>query len=192
MNRTSHEEKPMKRHKILIVDDEPFVRRALERALREIDNTEVIEAESGPKALELIEEHEVHLVISDERMPEMTGVELLKEVKRRHPDVIRIILTGYADIKAAIAAINEGEIYRYLTKPWDADDLLLTVRQALQLYDLLRTNQELRRTVERQIAHLHALERKYPGITKVERDDDGMIVLPGEIEGGDLEVHSAP
>ena len=182
----------MKRHKILIVDDEPFVRRALERALREIDNTEVIEAESGPKALELIEEHEVHLVISDERMPEMTGVELLKEVKRRHPDVIRIILTGYADIKAAIAAINEGEIYRYLTKPWDADDLLLTVRQALQLYDLLRTNQELRRTVERQIAHLHALERKYPGITKVERDDDGMIVLPGEIEGGDLEVHSAP
>lgn len=181
----------MKPHTLLVVDDEPFVRKALERALREIDHVEVLQAGSGAEALEILEKEEVHLIISDERMPEMTGVELLKNVKERHPDIIRIILTGYADIKAAIAAINEGEIYRYLTKPWDEDELLLTVRQALQLYDLLRTNQALRRTVETQIAYLQSLETKYPGITRVERDKDGSIVLPGEIEEVELELQSA-
>ncbi len=181
----------MKPHTLLVVDDEPFVRKALERALREIDHVEVLQAGSGAEALEILEKEEVHLIISDERMPEMTGVELLKSVKERHPDIIRIILTGYADIKAAIAAINEGEIYRYLTKPWDEDELLLTVRQALQLYDLLRTNQALRRTVETQIAYLQSLETKYPGITRVERDKDGSIVLPSEIEEVELELQSA-
>jgi len=81
--------------------------------------------------------------MTDQRMPEMTGVELLRRARGEHPESIRIVFTGYADIKAVIDAINQGQIYRYLTKPWDPDELLAVLRQACDHYERLAQRRRL-------------------------------------------------
>ncbi|HEY7153300.1 MAG TPA: hybrid sensor histidine kinase/response regulator, partial [Gemmataceae bacterium] len=93
--------------------------------------------------LRLLREQPVHLVMTDQRMPEISGVEFLRNVRRDRPDAIRLLFTGYADIKAVIDAINEGHVYRYITKPWDPDELLTVLRQAGERYDLLQERQQL-------------------------------------------------
>lgn len=180
----------MKPHTILLVDDEVNIQNALERTLVELDNVTIFKASSGQEALEKLAKTDVHLIISDERMPGMSGVEFLKTAKEKYPEAMRIILTGYADIKAAISAINEGEIYRYLTKPWDDEELFITVRQALELYDLIRANQQLRKTVQFQIQYLQSLETQYPGISKVEKSLDGKILFDPDSIETDLEIES--
>jgi response regulator RpfG family c-di-GMP phosphodiesterase len=111
--------------RVLCVDDEPNILNALRRLLR-TEGYHVLTAGSGPEALALLEQTPVDVVISDMRMPEMDGVRLLAEVKTRAPETARILLTAHADVGATIAAINEGEIYRYIAKPWD-DTLLLHI-----------------------------------------------------------------
>src|SRR5205814_3315225 len=94
------------------------------------------------------QEQEIHIVMTDQRMPEMTGVEFLSRIRGEHPDAIRLLFTGYADLKAVVDAINQGNIYRYITKPWDPDELQALLRQAAAQYDLIverkRLLQELR------------------------------------------------
>ncbi|MBN2705356.1 MAG: response regulator [Deltaproteobacteria bacterium] len=116
---------------ILLVDDEKFILRSLGRLLA-ADDREIHLAEDGAQALELLARHPIDLVLSDHRMPDMTGLELMVEVCRLYPRTIRMILTGYADQQVAIEAINRGEVYRFLTKPWDDQALLATVEDALQ------------------------------------------------------------
>lgn len=116
---------------ILIVDDEPSVLSALRRLLHALPY-HVLTAESGAAALNLLAAQEVDLVISDMRMPGMSGAELLSRVQALYPDIMRILLTGYSEIEAVVQAVNEGGIYRYLNKPWDEHDLLLTIKQALE------------------------------------------------------------
>ncbi|MGV5565919.1 HD domain-containing phosphohydrolase [Burkholderia pseudomallei] len=133
---------------ILIVDDEPSILSALKRLLRTA-RYQVVTAESGAAALDVLAVGEVDLIISDMRMPCMTGAEFLARAQTLHPDTMRILLTGYSEIDAVVSAINEGGVYRYLNKPWDDHDLLLTVRQALE-----------QRRLRQETARLFALTQK--------------------------------
>lgn len=169
----------MTKFSVLIVDDEDDVRNALGRSLRR-EGYELHFAASGTQALEVLQKVRVDLVVTDHRMPDMTGLELVKTIKATHPDVMRIILTGYADFDTIKAAVNEAEIYRFLTKPWDDDDLRLTIRTALERRELERENRRLLATVKRHESLLAELEREHPGITKVERDANGAIVIGDE------------
>ena len=118
-------------HKVLFVDDEPKVTRAIKHTLRK-ENYEILSAVSAQEALGILERESVDVVVSDEQMPGMSGSELLARVCREYPDTVRIILTGQASLEAAVRAINEGEIYRFLEKPCDAEELATAIRQALQ------------------------------------------------------------
>lgn len=125
----------MVKHTILCVDDELDNVEALERLFRK--HYTVLKATSGAEGLKILDENPgVALIISDQRMPMMTGVEFLEKTQRSHPEALRILLTGYTDIESVIQAVNQGQIYRYLTKPWDSVDLLNTVSQAIQKYDI--------------------------------------------------------
>jgi two-component system, probable response regulator PhcQ len=113
-------------------------------------------------------------------MPGMQGSEFLALVCKLYPETIRIILTGHGSIESAIRAINEGEIYRFLTKPCNEVDLVHTILQALQLKDLKVMTQQLLERNKNQSAILRELEKEYPGISKVERGSTGAIILDDE------------
>jgi response regulator RpfG family c-di-GMP phosphodiesterase len=155
----------MAEHTVMIVDDEQHVLTALERLLR--DEPYVVSTAVRPThAIELVRQAPVSLIISDYQMPEMTGIELFETVKTICPETIRIILTGKADMQATIRAINEGEVFRFITKPWDDEDLKITIRHALMQHDLWTENRQLVRAVQAQRHALEEIERQYPGITK--------------------------
>jgi DNA-binding NtrC family response regulator len=122
------------KHSVLLVDDEPEILFSLRGLLR--SDFEVYTAECGAAALEILRQQPIHVIMTDQRMPGMSGVEFLRQVQNDWPDPIRILFTGYADIKAVIDAINEGHVFRYLTKPWDPDDLVQVLRQACDVYDM--------------------------------------------------------
>ncbi len=127
---------------ILLVDDEPSILSSLRRLLRPV-GYRIHTAESGRAGLEILEQGPIDLVISDMRMPEMDGAKFLEQVRRRWPATTRILLTGYADVTSTIEAINRGEIYRYVSKPWDDNDLTLVVRDALESARLRNENARL-------------------------------------------------
>ena len=131
----------VRRHTLLIVDDEPDVVQSLRDLLRREYN--VLGATHAREGLRLLHEQPVHVVMTDQRMPDISGVELLRVVRNDCPDAIRLLFTGYADIKAVIDAINEGHVYRYITKPWDPDELRTVLHQACEQYDLLQERQQL-------------------------------------------------
>ncbi|MDA8169563.1 MAG: ATPase, T2SS/T4P/T4SS family [Nitrospiraceae bacterium] len=134
---------------VLFVDDEDNVLNALKRIFFE-ENYNILTAGSGEEALRIMEKNTVHLVVSDHRMPGMQGSELLAEIKGRWPETIRIMLTGYADIQAIMGAVNEGAVYKFITKPWNDDDLRLTVSIALQQYALIQENKSLKELAKQQ------------------------------------------
>lgn len=134
--------------KILCVDDEPNIVAALRRLFRS-SGYQVLTATSGAEALALLAQEPVNLIISDMRMPGMDGAQLLETVRNGWPQTTRVLLTGYADMKSTVAAINSGEVYRYVTKPWDDAELLATARQVFE-------QQALRREKERLQAQVHA------------------------------------
>lgn len=129
--------------RILFVDDERNVLRSLERLFLE-EEYEIFTAVSGEEGLQTIEQSgPFQLIISDYRMPTMNGVEFLSEVCRRWPETERIILSGYADTAAIVSAINEGQIYKFIGKPWNDDDLLRTTHEVLDRYELRASNRRL-------------------------------------------------
>jgi putative nucleotidyltransferase with HDIG domain len=134
-------------YKILVVDDEPANLRLLERLFRR--DYSVLTASSGQEALQLLGQHDVALLVTDQRMPGMTGIELLKHIADTRPHMVRMILTGYTDMGALIEAINCGQVYRYVTKPWDNNDLRLTVARALEHYETSKSHHELEVTNRR-------------------------------------------
>jgi DNA-binding NtrC family response regulator len=139
-------------YKIMIVDDEAANLRLLERLFR-TDYT-VITSESGAEALQLLEQHDVALLITDQRMPGMTGVELVQRTAPLRPHMVRIILTGYTDVESLVEAINGGHVYKYVTKPWNNDELRLTVSRALEHYETHKARHELEMTNRRLVARL--------------------------------------
>ncbi|HBQ20770.1 MAG TPA: hypothetical protein DD708_02415 [Deltaproteobacteria bacterium] len=128
-------------HSILIIDDEADNLKALERTLTTV--AQVHSAASGKEGLEILKKETVSLIICDQRMPEMTGIEFFKAIKDSHPHIIRIILTGYTDAQDLIEAINEVGLYRYITKPWDNQELKLVIQRALEHFEATTHNKKL-------------------------------------------------
>ena len=132
-----------KPHTVLFVDDEPDLLRAMQKRFTN-EHYETLTATSSSEGLRMLGKHDtIHLVISDYKMPEMNGAGFLRTVKEKHPDIIRIMLTGHTDISAVMEAVNEGTVYKFITKPWNNDDLRLTISLALEHYDLIKRNKEL-------------------------------------------------
>lgn len=189
---------------LLCVDDEPNILSALRRLFRS-KGYQVLTAESGAAGLELLDHAPVDLVISDMRMPEMDGARFLEQVRAHWPGTLRLLLTGYSDIGSIQAAINRGEIHRYITKPWDDTDILLVVRHALErraleqekarLEELTREqNEQLRllnlslesKVEERTVALVAANDRLKSGFITTVKILSSMI----ELRGGNMAGHS--
>lgn len=142
-------------YKVLIIDDEPANLRLLRRVLG--DEYEIFAAQSGPEGLEILRQEDICLIITDQRMPEMSGVQVLEASQAIRPNAIKMLLTGYTDIQALIDAINSGNVYKYIQKPWDAEDLKLTVRRAVETYDLRRRNEQLVIQLQSSLHQIEAL-----------------------------------
>ncbi len=189
---------------LLFVDDEPNILSALRRLFRPA-GYRIHVANSGAEGLAVLEREPIDLVVSDMRMPEMTGAQLLAEVRRRWPDTMRILLTGYADITSTIAAINEGQLHRYIPKPWNDQDILLIVREACERRALelerarlealtLSQNEELKalnasleaKVAERTAALATAHDKLKAGFLNTLKVFSGLI----ELRGGTMAGHS--
>jgi two-component system, probable response regulator PhcQ len=177
----------MEKSKLLLVDDEPNLTSALVRSL-DRSQFEIFTADSAQQGLMILAGHDIDVVVSDERMPGMTGSEFLSEVRKRWPNTIRMILSGQADLEAAVRAINEGEVYRFLLKPCHPTELQHTILQGLQHKKLVSQSRRLLQEHLKTQNLLDELEKANPGITKVDMDEDGAIVM--EEESGDDDVQS--
>lgn len=153
---TSEEVPPKEQSRILFVDDEQNILASLRRLFRP-QGYDVLTADSGAGGLQILEAQQVDLVVSDMRMPEMNGAQFLEKVRDRWPDTMRLLLTGHSDIQSILDAINRGEIYRYITKPWDDNDIALVVRHALERQALEREKRRLEALTQRQNEELKAL-----------------------------------
>ncbi len=162
---------------ILIVDDEPNVISALQRTLFE-EEYDVLTAASGEEGLAILNKSRAKVVISDERMPGMDGADFLSIVQNRYPDTVRIMLTGHASVDAAMKAVNDGGVYRFFVKPWNDLELLLALRSAIEKYDLEAENRRLLSKIREQAVELKVIERRYNGITRLEKDEQGKLLIP--------------
>ena len=135
------------RYKILIVDDETSNLRALERLFR--GEHDVLTAASAAEAMALLQQHDVALLISDQRMPDMSGIELMAGTVKLRPHMVRILLTGYTDVSSLIEAINSGYVYKYVTKPWSNEDLVITVTRAMEHYETIKSRHNLQMVANR-------------------------------------------
>ena len=162
-------------HCILFVDDEEKVLNALKRTMRS-ENVEIYTALSGEEALSLLDAREFDIVVSDHNMPGMSGLELLSKVKQESPETITMMLTGKSDIEIAMQAINDAGVYKFILKPWDTNDLVVTLRRACESLDLLRERDTLVERIRKRDVMMKQLEKEHPGITKITRDEDGYIL----------------
>lgn len=161
---------------LLFVDDEENVLNALKRIFLD-ENYRIFTTTSPSEALVLMGREKIHLIISDHRMPGMTGAELLKEIKQKWPETIRIMLTGHADIQSIMGAVNEGAVYKFITKPWNDEDLRLTVSIALQQYVLLRENAKLKEIAKKQSEKI----KNYATLFDADRGIIGTILLKANL-----------
>lgn len=162
--------------RVLLVDDEPLLLTAMQRALRR-EPFSLFTATSGSEALLVLEREAIDAVVSDQDMPNMTGVELFSVVSRRHPSTVRFMLTGKATLGLAMDAINRGSIQRFFTKPMEPDTLARSLKEALAQRALVAEAWKLVNRAREQSALLESLERRQPGITHLERDASGAILL---------------
>jgi diguanylate cyclase (GGDEF)-like protein len=188
---------------LLLLDDEANILASLKRLLRREGYT-LLAAHSPAEAFDYLAGHRIGVIVSDQRMPEMTGTEFLRRVKELYPDTIRMVLSGYTDLQSVIEAVNEGSIYRFLTKPWDDDQLRAAIREAFEQQELAQENARLTRQNREHTARLLEMNERLQALLgqKSERiardealigaaqeaffhvpapllgvDDDGMVVL---------------
>jgi response regulator RpfG family c-di-GMP phosphodiesterase len=140
------------KHCLLVVDDEQDVCDSIHDLLRR--EFRVLKARSAAEGYQLMQENEVHLVMTDQRMPQISGVEMLAKVRVGHPQAIRMLFTGYADLEAIIAAINQGHIYRFLKKPWQPEELQAAIRDAAAEYERLVKEAEEKVRLESELENL--------------------------------------
>lgn len=126
---------------ILYIDDEIHNLNAFKASFRRLYS--VATATSAAEAVKLLEEQEFHIIISDQRMPKMTGIEFFESILDKYPEPIRMLLTGYADINAVVDAINKGQVYKYFSKPWNEEELRHNIDKAFEVYSLRKENKEL-------------------------------------------------
>lgn len=131
---------------LLLVDDEENILSSLKRLLRR-DGYRILTATSGQSGLDILAAEPVDVIVSDQRMPHMTGVEFLRHAKERWPDTIRMVLSGYTDLQSITDAINEGSIYKFLTKPWDDEHLRANIEEAFRRKDMMDENRHLHEVV---------------------------------------------
>ena len=152
-------------HTVLCVDDEENILHSLKRLLRK-EGYRLLTATSGEEGLRLLQGNDVHLVISDQRMPEMSGTEFLSIVKEHYPDAIRIVLTGYTDVDSITESINKGHIYKFFLKPWNDQSLQLEIRQAIDQYELIETNKALHEKVLKQNEELRMINENLEALVQ--------------------------
>jgi response regulator RpfG family c-di-GMP phosphodiesterase len=152
---------PAKQHTLLVVDDESDVCDSVHDLLRHEFN--VLKARSAEEGLKLMRDNEVHIIMTDQRMPKVTGVEFLKSIRIGHPQAVRLLFTGFADLDSVIAAINQGHIFRFLKKPWQPGELEDAVREAASEYERLVENAE---TLERLRVELQHLRERITALEK--------------------------
>ncbi|WP_316794632.1 response regulator [Pedobacter frigoris] len=126
---------------VLYVDDEVHNLNSFKAGFRRLFN--IFVAESAAEGRKILESEDIQVIITDQRMPVMTGIEFLESIIPDFPDPIRILLTGYADINAVIDAINKGQVYKYIQKPWMDEDLRINIEKAYEIYALRKENREL-------------------------------------------------
>ena len=163
------------KHTILVVDDDKLFVEYIQRVLSgECYN--IIGGSSGQEGLEILEKQHVSMVISEYKIPIMSGLEFLEKVRIIYPDILTIMVTDHADIKLVIKAINEAGVYKFLLKPWDDIDFKNTIKKTMESLQVIKERDMLIRKVKTHEATMKDLEKRYPGITKVERDEDGCIL----------------
>jgi two-component system, sensor histidine kinase and response regulator len=171
---------------VLYIDDEEKNLTSFRSVFRK--EYKIYVAQSAQEGIELMEKHPIHLVITDQRMPNMTGVEFLERIVDKYPDVTRIILTGYSDVEAIIQAINKGRVYRYITKPWRKEELKETIDNALEYYylkqenhilieSLEKANQELDRFVYSAAHDLRAPVASLLGLLNLTKDETDLVKI---------------
>ncbi len=155
---------------ILYVDDEEQNLVSFKAVFRRYHN--VFTARSGPEGLEILKNHKIHLIITDQRMPDMSGVQFLEIATQAYPDAIRMVLTGFSDMEAIISAINTGRVFRYINKPWNEDELKMTIESARQLLSLQERNKQLLNELQQKVMEQEKtlrLFQKYVPETVVEK-----------------------
>jgi DNA-binding NtrC family response regulator len=161
---------------LLIVDDEAEMRRALKRTLDE-EPYRILEADGAQAAMAILAREPVHVVLSDHNMPGMSGLDLLRTIALRWPSVVRMMVTATHEFDVAVRAINLGEVSRFITKPWDDEELVTSVRTAFAHAALEREVRILRKQARKHATMLTELETRFPGISHVKRDRAGAVLL---------------
>ena len=195
---------------VLFVDDEKRILKSMKALFR--NGFQVHLADNGAEALDIIRHHEIDVVVSDQRMPQMTGIEVLRSVKESSPATMRILLTGYSDLNAIIQSINEGEVYRFINKPWANEELRATVADAAQIAQRSRElpdnsednvigaaptagvlviddDPEVRREIETSIGvsfNVRYAETMEETVDALERDEIGVIISETSVRAGDM------
>jgi two-component system probable response regulator PhcQ len=163
---------------VLLVDDDRQVLHGLRLGLSG-ESCAVLTSSSATEALALMGRHDVDVVVSDECMPGMGGSELLAAIGERYPDTMRIVLSGQSTFEAALRAINDGGVFRYLTKPCPISELATAIRQALLVRGLAAKSRQLLQVSRRQSETLRAIEREHPGLTRINRGVDESVGVTG-------------
>lgn len=169
---------------ILVVDDEEHVRSAL-TAFLEREGYTVLSAEGPTEGLAILRAQPVKLVISDQNMPDMNGIEFFRLIRERHPQVCRIMLTGDPERETIIKAINEGEVYRFIPKPWNNTMLRVIVYFAFEAIQLEEENLRLLKALRRQLQFVRSLERDFPYLAALARQEEAELVLAQADRAGD-------
>ena len=159
---------------ILFIDDEQSILDSFKRTLKK-ENFSLFTANNTREGFEILETYPIRVIVSDHKMPKETGLQFFTRIMPQYPDVIKIILTGEADLNLVIEAINQGCVNKFMLKPVNYMELMFAIRSALDTYELLKTNKKLVDTVRQQQGIINSLEKQYPGITK--RPEDGVYHL---------------
>ena len=165
----------IKKYTILVVDDEDLFIEYIQRVISD-ENYNVITAASAQEGLDILEKQQVSMVISEYEIPLMNGLEFLEKVRIIYPNILTVMVTDRADIDLTIKAINEAGVYKFLLKPLDDIDFKNMIKKTLESLQVIKERDVLIRKVKTHESTLKDLEKRYPGITKVERDEDGYIL----------------
>lgn len=161
---------------VLFVDDDKNILDSIKRVLSKEDY-KILTANSAKEALRIIDKTEVRVIITDECMPCISGSSLLSMIRQKYPNIVRIMLTGNANVEIAIRAINEGEIYRFFTKPCNHAELAIAIRDAINQQELILQSQRLVAITREQSYYIKDLEGETPGLGRVDRTETGAIIL---------------
>jgi len=165
----------IKKYTILVVDDEELFIEYIQRMMSD-ENYNVVTAASAQEGLDILEKQQVSMVISEYEIPLINGLEFLEKVRIIYPNILTVMVTEHADIDLAIKAINEAGVYKFILKPLDDIDFKNMIKKTLESLQVIKERDVLIRKVKTHESTLKDLEKRYPGITKVERDEDGYIL----------------